>query len=149
MKLKFFPLLIGTQFFTSCSNPNPKTNVKNETISVILPYHVDLEKNLNNVSSIPLSSIGKELEYIPLETSTNSLIKRIDQIVFTDSYIFISDFNKLLQFDRSGKFIRQVGSNGRGPAEYIYVMGFCVDENHRKIDIIDYANHLVKEFDFD
>ena len=67
--------------------------------------------------------------------------------MFSDSDIFISDGNKLLQFDRSGKFIRQIGSQGRGPGQYTQIADFCIDENKRNIYII--GGRFVLQFDFD
>lgn len=150
MKTIYCLALIGILILVSCNNPSPsKTSDIKTQKAIELPYIIDLEKNLNNIKPIPLSNIGQELEYIPLETGLKSLLGRIRRIEFSDHYIFISDFYKLLQFDRKGKFIRQIGAVGRGPGEYIYVMGFCIYENRNMIYIADYANHLIKEFDFD
>lgn len=149
--MKQLNLFLTLSCFTlfSCGHSSNSRKVDNNTEkTVVLPYHVDLEKNLNKAKSIPLSSIGKELEYIPLETTPSSLIRKINQIFFSDSYIFISDFHKLFQFDRNGKFIRQVGANGRGPGEYINVSGFCIDKKKEKIYIIAWGIHTILEFDF-
>lgn len=148
MKAIFFYFLIGSLILSSCGNPTRKKESKNEINTNVIPFNVDINKNLNNVRIIPLSNIGKEIEYIPLETTPESLIRKITQIEFSDSFIFISDFYKLLQFDREGKFVRQIGAIGRGPAEYIYVMGFCIDKIGKSIYIKDYGNRLVKEFNF-
>jgi hypothetical protein len=40
------------------------------------------------------------------------MIQEISRIEFSDEYIFIKDFKKLLQCDRSGKFIRKIGAEG-------------------------------------
>jgi hypothetical protein len=148
MRSLLINLLLGLLFITSCSNPNIKTNGKKETASVILPYRVEIEANLKNVKSFPLSAIGRKIEYIPLETNAKSLIKRIVEIHFSKNYIFISDFDRLTQFDRKGKFIRQVGSNGRGPGEYIHVSSFCIDENSEKVYIMAWGIKSILEFDF-
>lgn len=96
---------------------------------------------------MPVSLIAKELEYVPLETKKNCVLKKVKELVFTDSFIFVSDFNKLLQFNRKGRFIRQIGKNGKGPGEYIYVMSFCVDYHSSQIYIIDYSPRI-EVFDF-
>lgn len=148
MKQIFLYLLIGNVLITACNNSSPKSNLKNETASVNLPYNVDIEKNVKNIKSVSLSVIGKEIEYIPLETNEKSLIRRIVEIDFSKNYIFISDFDRLTQFDRKGKFIRQVGSNGRGPGEYIHVSSFCIDENSEKVYIMAWGIKSILEFDF-
>lgn len=117
--------------------------------STDLPYILDIKNNIKNLKVANLSSIGKELSYIPLETSPQCLIQQIDKILFSDSYIFINDGRKrLLQFDKNGKFIKQIGSQGRGPKEYYYMMDFCLDETSKEIFIISDRNKL-SVFDFD
>ena len=115
-------------------------------ISSVLPYQIDLEKSINNIKLIPLSIIGKELQYIPLETNQDSLI-RIDEIAFCDSFIFISDSRKLLQFFRNGRFVRQIGSIGRGPGEYEVIWDICIDRSKEFIYIIAGKGNVVA-FDF-
>ena len=142
-------LLLSFLFIVSCKHTNSiKADNEIANLVVQIPYHIDLEKNLNNIKPMLLSSIGNEVEYIPLETSPDCLLKSITQIDFSDSYIFVCDFYKLLQFDRKGKFIRQIGTIGRGPGEYIYVSGFCIDEKKEKIYIIAWGIRSVLEFDF-
>jgi len=121
------------------------SNTKNQNI---LPYNVDIEKNIKNIKSIPLSELGEKVEYLPLETTPNSLIRRIIGIQFSEKYIFISDFDRLLQFDRVGKFIRQVGDNGRGPGEYIHVSDFWIDEMMEKVYVMAWGISTIKEYDF-
>lgn len=136
--------------FTFCGSPdtsNPKTK------SALLPYHIDLEKDFKNLKSVPASSIGKNIKYIPLETTTESILGSINdigtgraKIVFSSFFIFISDGNRLLQFDRSGKFIKQIGTQGRGPGQYTQVADFCIDEKKNNIYII--GGRFVLTFDF-
>ncbi len=107
-------------------------------------YHVDIEKNIKNIRSVNLSSIGKEVSYIPLETTSECLIQKIYKVEFSESYIFIRDYEKLLQFDKNGKFIRQIGSSGRGPQEYSYFRDFCINPQQEEIYMIcNYPSRLV------
>lgn len=148
MKKTIFVLLFGITIFSSCNNSRSSEDKSIIIKSVALPYRIDIENNIDNIKPVLLSSIGRELEYIPLETSQNCLLKRITQIDFSSSYIFVCDFYKLLQFDRKGKFIRQIGAIGRGPGEYIYVSGYCIDEIKKKVYIIAWGINSVLEFDF-
>ncbi len=111
-------------------------------------YEVSLDENLSNIKSILLSEIGREIEYIKLETITESLLKSIDQIELCDSFIFVSDRKKLIQFNNKGKFIRQIGAEGRGPGEFIYIRDFCIDENRRLIFILNSGSKQVIVYDF-
>ena len=139
--------------FISCKNSSNPNKDKGKASPAGLPYHIDLEDNMKNVESIPLSRIGEKIEYIPLETTPNSLVGNLNgvgldlaKIIFCDSFIFISDGEKLLQFDRSGKFIKQIGTVGRGPGQYLEPINFCIDEKKRNIYIIN--GRSVMEFDF-
>lgn len=153
MKAQFFYLPSLIIILTSCNNPGISKKINNETNSALLPYHIDLEGNMKNIKPVLLSSIGKKIEYIPLETTANSLVGSLNgvglslaKIIFSDSLIFISDGEKLLQFERSGKFIKQIGTVGRGPGQYLEPINFCIDEKKRKIYIIN--GRSVMEFDF-
>lgn len=132
----------------SCRNENTNVSTKEKDINTGLPYFFNLERDFYKKKTVQLSSIGKELEYIPLETTSESVLKRINHIEFSNSFIFISDFQRLLQFDRKGKFIRQIGTSGRGPGEYIKVTTFCIDEKKDRIYIIAWGAKSVLEFDF-
>lgn len=123
--------------------------INGQTDHTDLPYNIDIKKNIKNIETINLSSIGKELSYIPLETTPECLIQEIKKILFSDSFIFVSDFKRLLQFDRNGKFIRQIGSAGMGPGEYISVGDFCIDEQKKEIYIIFSSAPKLLIFGFD
>jgi hypothetical protein len=112
-----------------------------------LPYFIDLSKNIGNVQPVRLSSIGKKISYISLETKPGCLLQEIQRIEICNSFIFVSDLNKLLQFDLTGRFIRQIGSVGRGPGEYQSVGDFCTDNVNQIVYIISSGNLLKFGFD--
>lgn len=143
-------ILIAALILSSCNHSRPSGLQNGESKKQVqLPYLFDLKRNLSNQKTVNLSSIGTDLNYIALETTPSSLLRKINQLVITDSNIFISDYHKLIQFDHNGKFIRQIGANGRGPGEYIYVSGFCVDNQSKKIYIIAWGIYSILEFNFD
>lgn len=115
--------------------------------NVAAHYQIDIKNNINNVKAIKLSSIGKELSYIPLETTPKCLIQQIYRIEFSESYIFVKDVNRLLQFDKNGKFLRQIGSEGRGPEEYASNFDFCIDNQRMEIYIVSISQLMIFGFD--
>lgn len=137
-------------FITSCNNSkNSHALDNNLNSSTDLPYFINIEKSLTEAKSVLLSNIGKQLEYIPLETNPNCMIQSIQHIRFSEDFIFIADFTKILQFDRKGKFLRQIGTNGRGPGEYLGISDFCIDQKHKKIYINEcYFGCEILEYDF-
>ena len=46
---------------------------------------------------------------VPLETTSGSVLSRIDRLLVSDSLIFIHDNDRLLCFDYSGKFLYPIG----------------------------------------
>lgn len=144
MKAPFIFIHIGILIFTSCKNPSHPIN----NIVGVIPFQIEIKKSINNVKSVPLSSIGKELYYIPLETNPECLIRNINGIAISDSLIFVNDGNKLLQFYRNGRFVRQIGTIGRGPGEYVYIKDFCIDNKKRNIYINNLGGQNVLVFDY-
>ena len=153
MKKIYLLLLFGIIFLLSCSNNSRNSLVNdNKTIdSVKLPYLIDIEKQLKKEKSVLLSSIGKELEYIPLETTPNSMMGDILNIKFTTDYIFLTanPANGLLQFDRKGKFIRIVGSRGRGPGEIDLIVNMSVLSDKKLIIVQTNVGRKLLYFTFD
>ena len=126
--------------------------VKQENPTLL--YNVDAGKDFDKLSIIPLSAIGSKLEYVPLETDSACLLHSISKVSLTDSFLFVSDNNRLLLFDRKGKFINQVGSQGRGPGEYNRILAFANDVKNReiyllsdrKIHVYDFKGQFIREF---
>ncbi|MBW6480878.1 MAG: 6-bladed beta-propeller [Bacteroidales bacterium] len=135
-------LLAGILISVSCNRPG---SVKDPAAD--LPYAIDLERDIGNVRSVPLSTLGKEVEYIPLETGEGSMLRRVANVIVCDSLLFVSDGSTLFLFGRSGEFIRQIGTSGRGPGEYNYVRNFNIDRNNQDIYILALPNVMVFGFD--
>lgn len=151
MKSKMIYILLDLLLF-ACNSKNPQQVVsdipkKNSFYTVNVP---DLWKNKREIF---LSEIAESIEYIPLETSNESLIGNVLDVQLTDDYIFISqrirDNKPLLQFDRSGNFIRQIGKIGRGPEEYVAMRGFSIDRDKEIIYVLASYNGKVLSYSFD
>lgn len=89
---------------------------------------------LNGIRVIDVDLTGKkvtdillaEQKTLPLEFSEESIIGRIEGIVQTEDggYIIASSAastHRLMQFDRSGQYLRDIGHQGRGPGEFLDV----------------------------
>jgi hypothetical protein len=136
MKANIFFIAI-VLLLTSCKNRNNPDST----------YRIDLEKNITNIKSIPLSTLGSNLKYVPLETDTACLVQSITNAFLTDSFIFISDYNRLLKFDINGKYLKKIGSKGRGPGEYPSLGNFIIDKNNREIYVL--SSRIILVYDFD
>lgn len=89
------------------------------------------------------------VKHVVLEITPESIIGRVKQLLVTDSCIFIVNHqpNVIYMFGRDGKFLRQIGSLGRGPDEYLNAGNIDVDESKREITIYD--NRLCRAMTFD
>jgi hypothetical protein len=59
------------------------------------------------------------MKYIPLETTSESLVGNNPKIIVTDDYIITRTYRKCLVFSReNGAFIRELGHYGRDPGGY-------------------------------
>ncbi len=138
--LTTFTFILILAFCGSCGPKEPETTY--------LPYMIDIGNNISNIQPVPLSDAGRLLEYVPLETTPESLLERALIIQMTESLIFVSDYNKLMEFDREGGYIRTIGSQGRGPGEYLDLNDFCLDETNSIIYILaNESDLLVYGFD--
>ena len=113
-----------------------------------LPYYVDMESYIDNKKPLPLSTLGKEIEYIALESSPDCLIGSISSLWMNDSLIVVSGGTQVYLFNRSGMFIRTIGSNGRGPGEYTYAR-LSVDPFNNLIRINASRSMLTYDFNGD
>jgi len=86
------------------------------------------------------SSFYSRVKYVPLETTDESQIGKIEHIeIFNDTLlIFDSESAKaIFVFDQGGKFIRKIGKTGRGPGEWVQPVSFSVDKKNRELMILD------------
>ncbi|MFA6128954.1 MAG: 6-bladed beta-propeller [Bacteroidales bacterium] len=108
---------------------------------------VDLSGIWDKPEDILLSSIAGDIEYIPLETSPECLLGGAESISATvlDQYIVVNS-KGLRLFDRQGKYLRTIGSIGKGPQEYAGSGRFVFDEKNGRIDILDGDRHRVVSY---
>lgn len=76
-------------------------------------------------------------DIVRLETSKEIMISEDAFFLVNERYIVAIDQEKILQFSREGKFIRELAKAGRGPDEFIRAEVYDIDD---KNDIL-YMNH--------
>lgn len=91
-----------------------------------------------------LSDIADDVTFIPLDNSV-PLGLIYNDIFFCNNSIYLSTKdNGMLAFSRSGKFLRNIGTKGRGPGEYAYCFDIGIDEDKEIIYVKD--NRTIKVF---
>jgi hypothetical protein len=97
-----------------------------------------------------LSELASEVKYVKLETRPECLIPEVRKVMIDNDRIFVStyalDDERLYMFTSDGKFIRQIGSLGRGPEEYLSMLDFTLD---REMDILYFIDSFGKLFVYD
>lgn len=135
-------LILLILFVWGCHSRNGKEiNNEKETDNQILQNSqfltIDFPEILKQKREVTISEIAGSVDYIPLEKTSKSLIGSILDAYITQKYIFIrhNGTRLLTQFSRDGKFVRQIGSEGRGPKEYELMRKFSIDEKNELIYI--------------
>lgn len=106
----------------------------------------DLAK-LPEQPTVKLSDLGfADIEYIPLETRTQSLISEINLVFFNeysinkiisgDGYFIIKNGERVLKFKDNGSFIASIGKIGRGPDELNNIEDLDIDKEDQNIYIV-------------
>lgn len=97
-----------------------------------------------------LSDFVESIEIIPLETNQECLIENIGKIVKHKDFYYIASasnvLNKILVFDKNGRFVYGLDKRGLGPHEYIDIGDFDVIDNDR-IVIVSHSNPGIYVYD--
>ncbi|PWD99014.1 6-bladed beta-propeller [Marinilabilia rubra] len=127
---------------SSCNKDNSGQIVKmqdNATTININPMKKDWDKT---------DEIIKEIKVIPLETSPEALIGRVEDIQFKNSKIFVHDgtSQEIKIFNKKGMFLSKISNQNRGPEGYLDISGFSLCDNDSLIEIYDNRNHSFKTY---
>lgn len=112
-------------------------------------FVIDYEAALNNKKSINLTDIAESVSYIPLQTDSNCLVSGRPSFSFTRDYIFVAIRDRVLMYDNEGRFIRRIGTPGKGPNEIDLVVGSSLLEKEKLIIIKTLATNKLLFFDYE
>lgn len=94
-------------------------------------------KDLPKITKVKLSDLGfDDIEYIPLETTENSLISNITEIKPGIDFFIVQHFTSILKFKKDGSFVTKIGTVGRGPNEFTVVHDLDIDKKTNKIYLV-------------
>ncbi len=111
---------------------------------------IDISPALEKGTPVMASELYSDFRYIELETTDESMIRTIGDIVVFNDNIFIETSGKVLRFDSSGGFLNTIGAVGRGPGEFSannIFLNILHDQNH--IAVTDHGMRKVHIFEFD
>lgn len=117
--------------------------IKVSDLSSISNFDVDTSATqvlqIEKPNGTKFDAIVEDYYYLPLETTTNSLIGQYRDIELFEDYIYVQDVEtKLLYiFDKEGLFIRSLGQRGNGPDDLLHLTTFTIDRNKKEVVIYD------------
>lgn len=132
--------LINIQFIQK----KPQPDLKNDKF-----FEIKYEELLEQKNTIKLSQLATKVEYIQLETNENCLIDNNAKYFFSDGFIFVRNRDHILKFSSDGKFIKQIGTPGRGPGEINSIHNVSIIPKKKLIIIYDVVPHKLLYFNFD
>ena len=130
---------------SSC-NINTSESAKTEEKTLQTIQFADI---LEQDTLLRCSDIAKTIHYVPLESKPEAFFNRVNEVQISKEYFFISDFKQLYQFKRTGEFVRKIGSNGKGPGEYLYVVSLDINEDLREVYVFCNVSRKVLIYDFE
>jgi hypothetical protein len=124
---KVVAIICCTAIIVTGSGCIQESSISSENVKI---YHADVSGNRYN-QIFQWDDLVDSVEIIRLETNEQSLVGQFTKGFIIASNIFVFDFRfqRLLQFDKSGKFKRRIGSRGKGPEEFIEIRDFCVADS--------------------
>jgi hypothetical protein len=132
--------LIGLFAISSCNYDQKRV----KSIPVI-----DIAGNLTNMEEIYLSQFSDNIRYVPLQSNKDYPLGWNTNLYadFSENYIVDSDGRTCLLYYSDGNFIKQIGSQGRGPGEYTGIKYVKLMNN--KILIYEYSTDDLIEYKID
>ena len=112
--MRYLALIILTLFFSSCKS---KENQTIKTIDVLSPAGPEIKN---------LSEVATDIQYIPLETSPEALLRFVNFFKELNNKFYINTGREILCFNKSGKFLYKHNPQGRGPNEYFYLYDYDI-----------------------
>ncbi len=125
-------------------------NLQRGTLDNLITFEIEFQKyDESSKNGEELSNFAEIISIIPLETTSECLIGKIDKILHVDGvYYIVDEFNakQIYAFDEEGKFITRIGGVGRGPGEYVVPCDIFYDSAKGEIVVWDEYQHQFTRF---
>ena len=130
-----------------CSCGNKKSQDSSNSNSVI---RIDLLSE-PRVTVTKLSEFAANVEYIPLQTTKNSLLGDFAiKIVSRNDKIYIENGGlgggEIMCFDMAGKFLFKLQNFGRGPEEYVSLADFDVSSDNKTLTLLSNVDRKLLKY---
>lgn len=125
--MKYLFLLLLLAGLNACKYPDSQ---KFESVQVNLDEHVQEE--------IKFSQFVDSMTSITLETTNESLLGKIKDVILEDTFLFVlpKEGNAVYIFNRNGKYLRKINRRGNGPGEYPYINQIGYNKKRKSLSIV-------------
>ena len=116
-------IVVASIFVSLSCSPNIDKEVKDLRV-------IDVAGGVGKSRLVNLSEIADTIEYIPLETTKESLVERLfnDKILYENGILYISQRSGSIKiFDKRGEYVNTINRKGRGPQEYEQLWDVDID----------------------
>ena len=127
LKLESFFFFSFFLFLAGCGNQSKPVSVEQEIITPLSAGNA-VDDLLPYIDSV---------EVVPLETTGKALIGLVGKILLLpNGNVMIKSTASMFMFSPEGKFLFQIGKNGRGPEEYLTIDDVCLSQDARELWIL-------------
>ena len=127
LKLESFFFFSFFLFLAGCGNQSKPVSVEQEIITPLSAGNA-VDDLLPYIDSV---------EVVPLETTGKALIGLVGKILLLpNGNVLIKSTSSMFMFSPEGKFLFQIGKNGRGPEEYLTIDDVCLSQDARELWIL-------------
>ena len=127
LKLESFFFFSFFLFLAGCGNQSKPVSVEQEIITPLSAGNA-VDELLPYIDSV---------EVVPLETTGKALIGLVGKILLLpNGNVLIKSTASMFMFSPEGKFLFQIGKNGRGPEEYLTIDDVCLSQDARELWIL-------------
>jgi len=117
---QYILLLFALTLF-ACGGKKTADSANADSQNGLVTFHLNAPPS--KVEPLLLSEIADSVSYVALETTKETLTDRAIQCG-DRFYTVIRNDEKLLCFDKSGKYLHQIGRKGKGPEEYPWMYDY-------------------------
>ncbi|WP_241294583.1 6-bladed beta-propeller [Belliella kenyensis] len=134
-------------FISSCSQKPTNVDLLDEIDAAHLVV-VDFD----NKSDMKYEDYIDFVKYVKLETTDESLIGAVDNLLFDDDKIFVVDkqvSKSIFVFDMEGRFTHKIHAVGDGPDKYFSIRDVSLDVANKRICLVDLDGRRIKFYTYE
>lgn len=137
-------IAMGSLFLGACSSSVQNvTTVKLDDTSIVVLE----EAKVTEKKTVKLSELIEDFQIIRFENKDEAFFKS-NWMYFSDNYICVRQKGAPVKlFEKSGKYIGNVGNVGQGPGEYRFIYDVLINEKAQNIYVVNFAGDYILRYD--